>query len=199
MAFSSIACQYTCNRISSRLRVNGPTEDRGSESAGAPAVGADRAVWGGGESKTAHCSCFSPCGRKLRRLERAERWCFHLLPTPPDLACGCFLTSTLKCVLSENTLRKCLSKQALLSGNPAIISGISGQNTLPRAAGCRRGEPRVSIWDVLALRGGRTFTAAGLCHHLATSHHPPKNPVSLGVQSRLPGALSPEKRRTLTC
>lgn len=68
-------------------------------------------------------------------LGRAERLFFHLLPIPLDPACGSFLTSTLKYVLSENTLRKCLSKQALLSGNPAIVSGISRWNALSRAAG----------------------------------------------------------------
>lgn len=36
-----------------------------------------------------------------------------------------FLISTFKKVLSENTLRKCLCKQVLLSCNPAVLSKIA--------------------------------------------------------------------------
>lgn len=60
----------------------------------------------------------------------------------------------------------------------------------------------------MADRGTSHRVSMGMCACFAEEtslttanlyHHPPKIPVSLEVQTKLPWALSPEKQHTLTC
>lgn len=147
--------------------VNWPTEERAREVAGAQAGGADRVPLGGGGGGYTARSLGSALASGRGAAWRGQAAAFSPLQMPPDPAVAC-LSSALKCVPRENTWRKCLCKQASLSGNPAVISEVSWRSALSPAR--------------LLMKGGASGVCPGgggcmLCTPASPPccfHHPPK-------------------------